>query len=449
MSSVRIVGFGGLLAIACGPESGGSGDADGGTTSADATSEGEGVLESDASTRGADETTGRPTTTTTTSDDDDADDDSDFITPPDGGGPGYGCEQPELVDQPASCGNGIVEPDEFCYQGAASIIAMAEGTRLADFGAGPVVVFTDIEGPDGVLMHPATAEGLLGAPTVLGPEDAYDLTVEDVDDDGAMDLVVAGFEGEAGAVSVVLGLGDGSFEPWTSSPIPAMHHLRFAELDGESPRDLVGTTDRYYQLGDVHLAYGLGGGEWADEGIVELGDDVAPEVGDLDGDGLDDLVVLAWHSEDDVREIVVVPMTPTGPGEGWVLEESGEFGGVVLGDFDGGGALDVAYWRDSDLVMAFGLGDGTLMGPEVIEPAMDVPVAAADLDGDGRSEIVGSSSVRASTTGETWVFDVGCGHYATKLASTLDVNDDGLQDIVLSTGYGQKRGAVHLVLSNP
>lgn len=433
----------GLLALACSDDLDPQGSGgDGSTASASTTGSGDDRPSSDVD--------GESTTRTSGDDhvgDDTSGDDSPFIVTPDGG-PGRGCEQPEPLEQPPSCGNGIREPDEFCYQGSASIVAMAEGTTLADFGAGPVVMYTSLEGPAGVLVHPATAEGLLAPPTILDIPGAYDLDAADLDGDDMLDLVVAHGDADSQVVSLLHGLGDGTFAPWTTSEVPSMWHVAVANLDGDAHLDLVGTTDRYYALGDLHLAMDESGDGWIDDDVLDLGGDVWFEAGDLDGDGLDDLVLLVIHA-DAVREILVVPMTPSGPADGWVLDTHEQLGRGILGFFDEDAVLDIAYWRDGDLVTRFGLGDGTFSTP-LVEPANNLGLLrSADLDGDGRSELVGASAVRATTTGDSWEFDLGCGHYGAKLVSTWDIDDDGLRDIVISTGYGQEAGALHLVQSNP
>src|SRR5262245_32634495 len=141
--SMRIVAVLGVVVVACGPSVGqGDGDADGrGSESSEASSRGhdDGPASNDGAERGDDTTSTTTTSTATfTTASDEVDDGDGFIMRHDGG-PGTGCEQPMPLEQPSSCGNGIREPDEFCYQGIASISAMAEGTRLVDFGEGPQV----------------------------------------------------------------------------------------------------------------------------------------------------------------------------------------------------------------------------------------------------------------------------------------------------------------------
>jgi len=442
-----------LIAIAaglsCGPRVDESTETSGGSTSSPQASSGS---EPNGGDDGAPTTSSGSGSATTggSADDDTADDGALFLRPYDLG-PHGGCEQPRWVEQARSCGDGVLQPGELCYQGAASRFAMPEGARLADFGQGMRIVYVDLESAE-IHLHEATAEGLLAAPTIVSVTGgAYGLAVDDVDDDGRLDIVVAHYGDESLYVSVLRGAGDDTFVPWTSTPMaPEMAHLHVADLDGDGAHDLVGTTDHGYALGRIHTATAGAQGSYVDTGVLDLGEHVWPGIGDLDGDGLDDLALLVTDLDPGVREIVLVPSTADGLGSPQPIEAPSELSRPLIGRFDGDGTLDLTYLRGGELVIRSGIGDGGFAAAEVVEPdAPDWPVAAADLDGDGTDDLIGSSSVRVTTTGEWIDFDVGCGHYGTVTASAADANEDGLLDIVLGTGYGQRRGAVHLVLSTP
>ncbi len=388
---------------------------------------------------------GGSSTGTSSPESDDDDGGVPFIVSPDGG-PASGCEQPGPTAQAATCDDGIRQPGELCYRGAASRYAMPEGLRLVDFGDGPRVAYVDLG--FGVPLVPATIEGMLESTLAFDPPGSeYGLAIDDVDGDDRLDLVIAIDE----TLSVFRGLGDGTFEQWTTSPLSGMAHLQLGDLDGDGRRDLVGTTSYYYETGDLHLALAQVGGAFVDAGTTDLGEYIHPRTGDFDGDGLADiaaLVVTDFRTSD--REILTVPMTPGGLGSPAQLDADDSVGLAVPGHFDGDAILDLAYLRAGEVVRRPGLGDGSFGPAELLASAgADSPLGAFDLDGDGVDELVGSAAVLVVATGEWVEFGVGCGHYATVLVDAADVNDDGLLDIVLGTGYGQDVGAVHLILSNP
>ncbi len=110
-------------------------------------------------------------------------------------------------------------------------------------------------------------------------------------------------------------------------------------------------------------------------------------VGDLDRDGIPDVVALQWDSQ-----VAVLRGTPTGGLAAPVtasLPDSNPYVSLTIGDFDGDGNPDVAVGTGFEAVYLFlGNGDGTL------QPASTIPtlekvyrLASGDFNGDGKRDI--------------------------------------------------------------
>ncbi|MCH8046527.1 MAG: VCBS repeat-containing protein, partial [Planctomycetes bacterium] len=121
------------------------------------------------------------------------------------------------------------------------------------------------------------------------------VAVADLDGDGALDLVTANAVGDD--VSVLLGLGDGTFAaPVRFAAGDRPGSVAVADLDGDGALDLV-TANRYSD--DVSVLLGRGDGTFAAPVNFAAGD--GPQsvaVADLDGDGALDLVTANRYSDD-------------------------------------------------------------------------------------------------------------------------------------------------------
>lgn len=203
----------------------------------------------------------------------------------------------------------------------------------------------------------------------------------DMNGDGLMDIVTGDKFGDT--VSVLLGRGDGTFEPsvqYSMGDLP--RGLAVFDMDGDGDSDVISANANSSNL-SIRLNNGDGtlgprttfnGGGSAEWGLAS---------GDMNNDGVMDFVVGAQSS----RRLIVW----LGDGDGTftqagVLNGAGRIWMVVLGDVNGDGNLDVATSNGVDATGTIALGDGSGgLSMQQVQSTGGLVVATdlGDLDGDG------------------------------------------------------------------
>ncbi|MCP3962159.1 MAG: hypothetical protein GY719_30315 [bacterium] len=224
------------------------------------------------------------------------------------------------------------------------------------------------------------------APVLVGAYSSS-LAIADLDLDGIPDLVInnlAPFE-----IRVLLGNGDATFtfsQALDTGLVPTSPEV--ADLDGDGIPDVAvpnAASD------DVSIFLGLGDGTLAFERTIPvLGDGpINLEIADLDGDGVLDLITVNINSND------ISILRGLGGGEFAALPPVavGDLtNGLKVADLDRDGALDVAATGSDSIALLYGAGDGTF---ELEEPVLigDAPysVEVADVAGDGHNDLIVSN----------------------------------------------------------
>jgi len=272
------------------------------------------------------------------------------------------------------------------------------------------------------------------------------IAAADLDSDGVADVAVAAGEEARGAVAILLGLGDGRFEPLAGGPLhvgAGAKGLTIADVDRDGRPDVL-TANAFAGSVSILLnrlgAGGEGGFEPANVPVDE-----SPEAlvaGDWNADGRVDLVVV-----DRTGPKGAVFLAGDGRG-GFVRGEEFEAGrfpsAAAAADFDGDGNLDVAVASNLsyDVLVAYGDGAGRfprrrsfLAGPNpvgLIAAALRTDAAEPDLvalnktgEGDAYTVLVnrGHGDFEA---GET--FPVTANPTA---AAVADIDCDGRPDAVV------------------
>ena len=218
-----------------------------------------------------------------------------------------------------------------------------------------------------------------------GGENPVDLALGDLDGDGDLDAAVANHETDY--VTLLRNDGQGGLEPFSHSPRHLdlelhPHAVLIADLDLDGHLDLI-TPNR----DEVAIIIRMNdGGFAAPEGIPAEGP-FEVRVGDLDGDGVPDLVVATEPG----------PVSLLGGnGDGTFLAEpvfelrwAAGAKAVAIGDFDGDGIDDAAVtnWNSHDVLVLFG-GSERIRTARVSGGENPWGVAAADLTGDGAAELL-------------------------------------------------------------
>jgi VCBS repeat protein len=289
------------------------------------------------------------------------------------------------------------------------------------------------------------------------------LLIGDLNRDRKADLVTAntGFEDGAETVSVLVNIGDGSFRARRDYPTPgASGTIALADLDGDARPDLVtANTDS----DSISVLLGNGDGGFQARRDFETGrgpGDVA--IGDLNGDGRQDLVTGGdWPA-------VSVLLNTMGEGAPFVapstlFPHAREYAAgpgvlsVAAGDVNGDGRGDLVTANSGNRTVSVLLGREEGFGPKQDYDVGRFPrwVAIGDLNGDHGADLVVANKRDDTVSvlinrgngrfGQKRDYETGRLPYAVVLR---DLNGDGTLDVATADGGGIN-GTTVSVLLNP
>lgn len=293
-----------------------------------------------------------------------------------------------------------------------------------------------------------------------GGDGVHAVVIADLNGDGKPDVIA----GNSGGIAVMLGNGDGTLqtpveysggagELWWPGGLGVADLRKIGKLDAvvansgggnggdDSVGVLLGNGDGTFQPA---VLYDSGGSL----GIVTM------VLADLDGDGKTDIILLDGGS--------ITALLGNGDGTfqpaTMILENTGEYGwgGIALADLNGDGKLDLAvtmpYFNSGSAYVSvlFGNGDGTF------QPPVNYPIsgglyltsmAIADVNGDKKLDLVigdlagNGVNVLLGNGDGTFQPMQNFGSGGVDSISVADVNGDGKKDLVITCCSGAGNGS--------
>lgn len=325
--------------------------------------------------------------------------------------------------------------------------------------------------------HAASTVSTMQAPVFL-PAVTYDsggfeslsVAVGDLNGDGKPDVVVANLcvtSGNCrnGTVGVLLGKGDGTFQPAVIYSSGGYHanSVAIADVNGDGKPDVIVAnhffSSRDHTSGGVSVLFGNGDGTFALAQSFRSGGWYASSLAaaDVNGDGQADLSVgngctSSGHCQKGTVRVLL------GKGDG-TFQLGADCGtgawirSLALADVNGDGKPDIVVAQEGGINMLLGNGDGTFQlyaaygsGGSAVRS-----VAVADVNSDGRPDLLVVSSCLSNSDCSSGVVGVLLGNgdgtfqpavtYASgavygRSVAAGDVNGDGKTDVVVANQFG-------------
>ena len=305
-------------------------------------------------------------------------------------------------------------------------------------------------------------DGTFQSPLTFGVGSGpYSAAVGDFNGDGKLDLAVS--NSYTATVSILLGNGDGTFLDTPNFPAGNTMPTSVAvgDFNGDGKQDVaVANTSSWvcdprchWGSGAVSVLLGNGDGTFRAPLTYAAGSyPSAVVVGDLNGDGVPDVAVANYGSHD----ISVLLGHGDGTFQAAVNLPAGDFpASVAVGDFNRDGKLDLAvgHYSSSDVSVLLGNGDGTFQPALTFASAATGAVAVGDFNNDGSPDLAvrdrASNAVSVLLGNGDGTFRAplmfAAAGYGDDTPAAADFDGDGNLDLAVADGYSD---TVSVLLGN-